>query len=120
MINLTLIRVLTAGKAVEGILDVPFGMDVIRCHTLENADFLIPEGTFPIEMTHSPKFGKFLPEIKDVPDRAGIRIHTGVIPEHSTGCVLVTPYGKSAIETVLNKCKLDEEDVTITIQQEKI
>ena len=120
MITLTLIRVLTAGKAVEGILDIPYGLDTIRCHTLENADFLIPEGTFPLEMSFSPRFQRFTPEIKDVPERDGIRIHMGTVPEHSKGCILVSAYAKSTIESFLNKLKRDEEDVTITIQQEEI
>ena len=37
----------------------------------------------------SPKFGRLLPLIKNVPHFSGIRIHRGNIPKHSYGCILV-------------------------------
>ena len=90
MITLTLQRTTRQGKAVNGKLSVPFDPDKpLTYDTLENADFLIPEGTYPLRNTWSPKFKKFMPEICDVPERTGIRIHLGTKPEHSTGCVLV-------------------------------
>jgi len=71
--------------------------------TLENRDFLIPEGTYPLRMTWSPKFKKLMPEICDVPEREGIRIHLGTKPEHSQGCVLVTlPISLENIKSFIN------------------
>ena len=116
MINLTLIRILTAGKAVEGILDIPFGLDTIRCHTLENADFLIPEGTYPLSLTWSPRFKKLMPLIDEVPDREGIRIHMGTRPEHSQGCVLVSALALENIKSFINLIDRDYEDETLYIQ----
>lgn len=39
----------------------------------------------------SPKFKRLLPVLEQVPGRSGIRIHRGTKPEHSKGCILVSP-----------------------------
>lgn len=61
------------------------------CDTLENADYLIPALIYHVSVTQSPKFNRLLPVIEQVPSRSGIRIHRGSKPEHSHGCILVTP-----------------------------
>ena len=86
--KIQLIRRLTTNQAVHGSITLPFPTP-LTYQTLENADFLIPAGTYPLRMTWSPKFRKMMPEICDVPDREGIRIHLGTKPEHSEGCILV-------------------------------
>ena len=58
--------------------------------TLENAEFLVPPLTYKIAVTMSPKFGRLLPVLQQVPNRSGIRFHRGCRPEHSQGCVLVS------------------------------
>ena len=85
--------------------------------TLENADFLIPAGTYPLTRTYSRKFDKLLPLVEDVPDRTGIRIHRGTIPEHSQGCILTDMRGMSTINVLFNRlfAYYDNEQVQITI-----
>ena len=58
--------------------------------TLENAEFLVPPLTYKIAVTMSPKFGRLLPVLQQVPNRSGIRFHRGCRPEHSQGCILVS------------------------------
>ena len=58
-------------------------------NSLENKRYLIPEGTYPISTTYSPKFKRNLPLLSNVKNRTGIRIHRGTKPEHSRGCILV-------------------------------
>lgn len=58
--------------------------------TLENAEFLVPPLTYKIAVTMSPKFGRLLPVLQQVPNRSGIRFHRGCRPEHSEGCILVS------------------------------
>ena len=112
-----LTRQRTDGKAVTGIIDLPIGKDVLRIATLENADFLIPAGKYPLKMTYSPKFNKRMPEICDVPEREGIRIHTGTVPEHSTGCVLVTAFARDYINYFINKFEKEaDEDEFLQIE----
>ena len=57
--------------------------------TLENADCLIPALIYKVQVTRSPKFGKLLPVLCQVPGRSGIRIHKGTKPGHSRGCILI-------------------------------
>lgn len=48
----------------------------------------IPMGRYRVIMSLSPKFGKVLPEVLDVPGFVGIRIHSGNVPGDTAGCVL--------------------------------
>ena len=61
------------------------------CDTLENAEYLIPTLIYKVQVTQSPKFKRLLPLLEQVPGRSGIRIHRGTKPEHSRGCILVSP-----------------------------
>ena len=60
------------------------------CETIENADYLIPALVYKVAVTRSARFGRLLPVLQQVPGRAGIRIHRGIRPEHSKGCILVS------------------------------
>lgn len=76
--------------------------DTFECFTLEDVvregDIFvvkvpgataIPEGRYGVRMSFSPKFRRELPEIRDVPNFVGIRIHPGNTPADTEGCVLV-------------------------------
>ena len=67
------------------------------CDTLENADHLILPLIYPVTVTMSPKFKRLLPSINQVPGRTGIRIHRGSRPEHSHGCILVSPENEATL-----------------------
>lgn len=115
--KLTLIRKRTDGKAVKGTITIPFEDGERTFDTLENADFLIPAGTYPLRLTWSPKFKKVLPLIDEVPGREGIRIHRGTVPEHSTGCVLVSYMAQECIKIFFNQQKkwYDNETLQISV-----
>lgn len=49
----------------------------------------IPEGTYEMVLSYSPRFKKILPEILNVPNFTGIRIHCGNSSADSSGCILV-------------------------------
>ena len=122
MRKITLIRTHKAGLAVTGelsfdMLNRHYETETFAQPTLENADFLIPPGTYPIEVTWSPKFKKFLPEIKDVPERSGIRIHMGSKPEHSKGCILLDLAGMSNINCLFNQLEDQDEEAQIEIME---
>ncbi len=124
MLTLTLTRTRQTGKAVLGKLVIPFsqiplseGEPDSTVNTIENADFIIPAGTYPLARTWSPKFKKLLPIVEDVPDREGIRIHRGTIPEHSTGCILTDMTGQTMLDVLFNRIEnyFSDEETEITI-----
>ena len=41
----------------------------------------IPEGSYPVVISKSPRFKKWLPLVQGVPDFEGIRIHAGNYPD---------------------------------------
>jgi len=117
MEKIELKRTTIEGKAVHGTMTftLPDNMleneSVVTVHTLENRDFLIPAGTYELKKTWSPRFKKMLPEVLNVPERSGIRIHRGTLPEHSQGCILTDMYGAAAIDAKINHtAKYLEED----------
>ena len=116
MITVTLTRQSKIGKAVNGNITFPIGERSFTYPTIENADFIIPAGTYPLNRTWSPKFKKLLPLIEEVPEREGIRIHTGTKPEHSTGCVLVTPMAAANLDIMFNYIEKNTEDEKVQIE----
>ena len=125
MITLTLTRTSKHGKAVHGKMLLPFTKypcsdreeQDIAIKTLENADFIIPAGTYPLKRTYSYKFKKLLPILEDVPEREGIRIHRGTKPEHSQGCILTDMFGQSTLDIMLNRLNefYNDEEIFLSI-----
>ena len=89
----------------------------------------IPEGTYEVKLTYSPRFKKILPEILNVPNFSGIRIHTGNSSKDTEGCILVGTWdgekedwvGNSRIAfdelmALLEKATNNKEKVTITVK----
>lgn len=134
--ELTLNRIFLGGSATIGELLIN---DKHLCDTLEDrvrpegekvyGKTAIPEGKYEIELTHSPRFKKTLPEILNVPNFSGIRIHTGNSSKDTEGCILVGTWdsekedwvGSSKIAfdklmTLLEEATNNKEKVTITVK----
>lgn len=69
------------------------------CYTLEDqvrpagvkikGKTAIPAGLYRVKLTMSPKFGRITPQIMDVENFDGVRMHGGNKPEDTEGCPLV-------------------------------
>lgn len=134
--ELTLNRIFLGSSATIGELLVN---DKHLCDTLEDrvrpegekvyGKTAIPEGTYEVKLTHSPRFKKILPEILNVPNFSGIRIHTGNSSKDTEGCILVGTWdgekedwvGSSKIAfdelmALLEEATNNKEKVTITVK----
>lgn len=49
----------------------------------------IPYGVYRILFNWSPKFGRNLPRLQDVPEFEGVLIHSGNTVKNTAGCILV-------------------------------
>lgn len=49
----------------------------------------IPAGNYKVIKSYSPRFKKILPEILNVPNFTGVRIHAGNTAKDTDGCVLL-------------------------------
>lgn len=87
---LDLIRYHVKGQTVFGIMyDNCF--DFGHYFTIERKTTLIPEGTYKLDLTYSPKFRRQLPIISNyqVKESRGIRIHAGNYVSDTQGCILI-------------------------------
>ena len=88
----------------------------------------IPEGAYEMVLSYSPRFKKILPEILNVPNFTGIRMHCGNSSADSSGCVLIGTWdgekedwisdSRIAFEklmSLLQKAEDKKESITITI-----
>lgn len=86
----------------------------------------IPYGKYKVILSYSPKFKRELPEILEVPDFQGIRIHRGNKISDTLGCILCgekvkngylsnsTPYEIKLVE-LLKQANLRNEESFIEI-----
>ena len=109
-----LIRKSKDGKAVRGVMRVD-GQDIA---TLENDDYIIPCGTYPLRVTWSPKFKRMLPIVLNVPGRSGIRVHRGTRPEHSRGCILVSAVAEQELTAKWLALQASNEPIKLKIENE--
>lgn len=102
--DLTLKRIKFNENATHGMLYVD---GVYECYTLEDKvriddpttpedegakvphETAIPQGTYSVILNFSPKFGRIMPRLLDVPGFDGILIHKGNTTENTWGCILV-------------------------------
>ena len=76
----------------------------------------VPEGTYPVVVTKSKKFGKYLPLLVGVPGFEGIRLHSGNTVNDTEGCILV---GQNLIKGKVLLSRLTLEKLMRLIENEK-
>lgn len=76
----------------------------------------IPAGTYKVIVNRSPRFGRYLPRLIDVPYFTGILIHRGNTAKDTAGCILV---GKDAGNGTLVHSTPIEVSLTNTLKREQ-
>ena len=84
----------------------------------------IPEGRYKVKVGWSQRSGRNVPWLKKVPHFKDIQIHTGNIPGHTRGCILVGSAEKNvlvrsrvAFSCLMEKLKF-ENDIEIVVTHE--
>ncbi len=62
----------------------------------------IPPGTYKLTLALSPKYGRIMPRLKDVPGFEGVLIHAGNSDKSTEGCILVGVYNPSKPDWISN------------------
>lgn len=87
----------------------------------------IPSGEYKVIVKQSPKFGRMLPRLVDVPHFEGILIHRGNTAKDSAGCILIgenlfkgkvvnsTKY-EERLTALCHLAQLKREEICITIR----
>ena len=89
----------------------------------------IPYGEYEVILNRSPKFGRELPRLVDVPHFEGILIHRGNSSSDTSGCILVgenSTRGRLSNSSIYEEILVEEckgakrrgEAITIKIEQE--
>ena len=103
-----------------------------ECYTLEDVErdvkidgkTAIPKGTYKVIINQSNRFKRLLPLLLDVPNYAGVRIHSGNTAEDTEGCILVgktrsldfVGSSREAFTKLFEKMLLEKKEITITIE----
>lgn len=133
--KLTLNRILLGKEATIGelLVDDEYQMDTLEDRVRPDGEKVygktaIPAGTYEVKLTYSPKFKQILPEILNVPNFTGIRIHKGNSSADTEGCILVGTWDGNKedwisnskiafnnLMSLLRKAEENKEEITITI-----
>lgn len=92
--KITLKRLHKTDKSTIGELSID---GKFECYTLEDVErkekvfgkTAIPKGTYELVMTMSNRFKKIMPLLLNVPNYAGVRIHSGNKAEDTEGCLIL-------------------------------
>ena len=85
----------------------------------------IPEGRYKVKVGWSQRTGKNVPWLKKVPHFRDIQIHTGNVPAHTRGCILVGSAEKNVLvdsrivfNNLMNRLKF-EKDIEIEVKAQE-
>ena len=116
--NLKLTRYVFSDKSTIGYLESSDGEKI--CDTLEDTvrrdgekvagKTAIPKGKYEVVWNMSNRFKREMPLLLNVPNFAGVRIHSGNKPEDTEGCILCVEYNTDEPDWISNS-KINTEKV---------
>lgn len=74
--------------------------------TIENVDYLLDKGIYPMKMEYSPKFKRQLWELMETQPRTEIKFHIGYESKHSKGCILMNPRHLQTLHYTLDSTRI--------------
>jgi len=77
----------------------------------------IPRGRYRIVLTRSPRFGRVLPEVLNVPGYVAVRMHRGNKADHTEGCVLVGKADGNPADGWLGNSAVAEGELVARLQE---
>ena len=80
------------------------------------AETAIPAGSYKISMVMSPKFGRVLPCLHNVPHFIGILIHSGTTEKDSAGCIIV---GDNTVPGKVLNSRMTSDKLNLLLATEK-
>ncbi len=89
----------------------------------------IPEGRYRLVIDNSPKYGRMMPDVLDVPMFTGIRLHVGNTELDTKGCIIVALHKQvdevtesrlafNALYSILLAVQERGEEMWITVKSE--
>lgn len=119
----TLLRYKYAENHTHGSLYGPMGFfghvleDEVRPRGVKiREETAIPEGTYRVRVTYSPKFRRNMALLEDVPQFTGIRVHGGNTEKDTAGCPLVA---RNYIKNGVIQGSLEKEFTRFVEESEK-
>ena len=110
--KLLLVREVFSTESTGGSLSIE---NQFECFTIEDEDralesggiklygrTAIPRGRYKVALDWSPKYGRDMPHVLNVPGFEGVRIHSGNSAKDTEGCILV---GQERHENYIRKSK---------------
>ena len=127
------LRLIREPSTLGATLGVLFVDGVFACFTLEDQlrddgkiahETAIPAGHYEVRLTHSQRFQRIMPEVLNVPNFTGIRIHQGNTTGDTSGCILVGQdrgvamvlQSRRAFEQLMFRLERSTDPITLTIE----
>jgi Family of unknown function (DUF5675) len=116
--KLVLTRKIFTDESTIGDLKIDGAFECVSLEDVERdvkikGETAIPRGSYEVFLKKSPKFGRLMPTLRDVPGFIGILIHWGNTAKDTEGCILV---GRASAKNFVGSSKAAFADLFAKIE----